>query len=67
MAVAGSSGKGRYVACGLGLGIGPGDEDKAPTGAEKTFLENLREWKILILTLVFRPSGLLGAKHREKV
>jgi len=22
---------------------------------------------ILILVLVFRPSGLLGAKHREKV
>jgi branched-chain amino acid transport system permease protein len=28
---------------------------------------NVMVFAILILVLVFRPSGILGAKHREKV
>jgi branched-subunit amino acid ABC-type transport system permease component len=32
-----------------------------------THWTNVIVFAILILALVFRPSGLLGAKHREKV
>ena len=42
--IAGQSGRGRYVACGLCLGLGASDEDVPPTGAEKLLLENTVRW-----------------------
>jgi len=36
----GTYGKGRYVACGLALGLGPNDGDTEPTGAEFQLLLN---------------------------
>ena len=37
------------------------------TIARNTFVESVRQPFVLILILVFRPSGLLGLKQREKV
>ncbi|MBT3285862.1 MAG: family 10 glycosylhydrolase [Victivallales bacterium] len=41
---AGVSGKGRYVACGLGLGIGKGDRDVALSEAETSLLLGAVRW-----------------------
>ena len=41
---AGSYGRGRYVPCGLGLGIGRGDENVDLTPTEKTLLRNTILW-----------------------
>ena len=40
----GAFGKGRYVACGLALGLNAKTEDEAPTGAERTLLVNAVNW-----------------------
>jgi uncharacterized lipoprotein YddW (UPF0748 family) len=42
--VCGQHGKGRYVACGLTLGINKEDEDTAPTGPELALLLNTLRW-----------------------
>lgn len=43
--VRGESGKGRYIACGLGTCIGPGaDQDIPPTEDEGIFLQNAMKW-----------------------
>jgi uncharacterized membrane protein len=42
--VCGEFGQGRYAACGLALGLSPEDQDIAPTGAERTLLENAVRW-----------------------
>jgi len=42
--VAGAFGKGRYVACGLGIGVAPDNSSVIPTGAERTLLENAVKW-----------------------
>ena len=42
--VAGAHGKGRYVACGILLGIAADDSSIAPSGAERTLLENAVRW-----------------------
>lgn len=42
--VAGVAGKGHYVACGLGLGIGKGDQDVPLTPAEATVLVGAVRW-----------------------
>ena len=42
--VCGPSAKGRYVACGLALGLGADDEDGPPTGPEATLLLNAVRW-----------------------
>ena len=42
--VCGQSGKGRYVACGLAIGLSPQDSDVAPRGAERTLLANAVRW-----------------------
>jgi hypothetical protein len=42
--VAGSSGRGRYVACGLGLGIGKGDNDSSLSSAESKLLLGAVQW-----------------------
>jgi len=44
VAICGDTGKGRYVACGLAIGLDASDEDAAPTRAEKTLLENAVRW-----------------------
>jgi hypothetical protein len=41
---AGRLGKGRYVACGLGIGIGRGDRDAEISAAEETLLLNAVHW-----------------------
>ena len=40
----GTSGKGRYVACGLALGIGRADQEQEPAGAELRLLLNTMAW-----------------------
>ena len=42
--VCGEYGKGRYVACGLAIGLNAMTEDEPPTGAEKALLENAIRW-----------------------
>ena len=43
--VCGPSGKGRYVACGLGIGINPSDDkDCQPTADEAMLLTNMVKW-----------------------
>ena len=42
--LAGPSGKGRVVACGLGLGRGPGEQDVPLSPAEATLLLNAVQW-----------------------
>jgi hypothetical protein len=42
--VCGSFGKGRYLACGLAIGLAPNSKDAPPAGAEKTLLENAVRW-----------------------
>ena len=42
--VCGQHGRGRYVACGLALGLGKGDRDAPPTGAERRLLLNAVRW-----------------------
>jgi len=42
--VAGAFGKGRYVACGMILGVAPDNSSVIPTGAERTLLENAVRW-----------------------
>lgn len=43
--VCGPSGKGRYVACGLGIGINPADDKDCPlTADEATLLANMVRW-----------------------
>ena len=44
IAAAGKLGKGRYVACGLGIGIGKGDRDGNVSIAEKKLLLNAARW-----------------------
>ena len=41
---AGNFGRGRYVPCGLGLGIGRGDENADLTPVEKLLLRNTILW-----------------------
>ena len=41
--ICGEPGKGRYVACGLAIGLAR-DEETPPKGAEKTLLENAVRW-----------------------
>lgn len=55
--VCGDFGKGRYVACGLALGLSPEDNDVAPTEAERTLLENAVRW-------AGRLAFTLGARGR---
>lgn len=40
----GTVGRGRYVACGLGVGIGPGDKDIALSPAERHLVRNAVRW-----------------------
>ncbi len=42
--IAGAFGKGRYVACGLAIGLNADTKDAPPTGAEKTLLVNAVRW-----------------------
>ena len=42
--VCGQVGKGRYVACGLGLGLDPDDKDVEPKEAERALLLNAVRW-----------------------
>jgi len=42
--VAGTSGKGRYVACGMIIGLSADNSEIAPTGAERILLENAVRW-----------------------
>ena len=42
--VCGAFGKGRYVACGLAIGLNSNTEDEPPTGAEKALLVNAVQW-----------------------
>ena len=42
--VCGTSGKGRYVACGLALGIGRADQEQEPAGPELRLLLNTMAW-----------------------
>ena len=42
--VAGDVGEGRYLACGMLLGVGADDSSITPTGAERTLLENAVKW-----------------------
>ena len=42
--VTGACGKGRYVACGMILGVAPDNSSIIPTGAEKILLENAIKW-----------------------
>jgi len=44
VAVLGRHGRGRFLACGLGLGIGPGDKEADLLPAEATFLANAVDW-----------------------
>jgi uncharacterized lipoprotein YddW (UPF0748 family) len=44
VAVQGRYGRGRYLACGLGLGIGPGDKDTPLTAAETALLVQAVGW-----------------------
>ena len=44
MVAAGLSSRGRYAACGLGLGIGPGDKDVTLSPAEAVLLEGMLRW-----------------------
>jgi hypothetical protein len=41
---AGLSSRGRYAACGLGIGIGPGDKDVPLSPAEGALLEGMLHW-----------------------
>ncbi len=41
---AGECGKGRYVACGLCIGLGPDNEDAPPTADEAALLRNAIRW-----------------------
>jgi len=40
----GAIGRGRYVACGLGVGIEPGDKDTTPSPAELHLVKNAVRW-----------------------
>ena len=42
--VAGAYGKGRYVACGMIIGLSPNDNPVPPTDGERTLLENAVKW-----------------------
>ena len=42
--VAGQHGKGRYVGCGLALGLGAGDAEREPDGAQRRLLLNAVHW-----------------------
>ena len=42
--VAGTPGRGRYIACGLALGLGPDDQDRPPEGAELELLMAAMRW-----------------------
>ncbi|MDP6119062.1 MAG: hypothetical protein QGF00_22550 [Planctomycetota bacterium] len=42
--VSGSIGKGRYMACGLAIGLNAKTEDEPPTGAEMTMFLNALRW-----------------------
>ena len=42
--VAGAFGKGRYVACGILLGVAPDNSSIIPAGAEESLLENAVRW-----------------------
>jgi len=42
--VCGEVGKGRYVACGLCIGLAPDNRDAAPTAPERTLLLNAARW-----------------------
>ena len=42
--LAGDVGKGRYLACGILLGVAADDSSITPTGAERTLLENAVKW-----------------------
>lgn len=44
VAALGRHGRGRFLACGLGLGIGPGDKDVALLPAEATLVANAVDW-----------------------